>query len=265
LAAHSLFRWDKNFHVFLEYKENLSVRGRNTKEIVGNLFKRFTQSADEVLLSGQKDIDNFFEHERNYLCEYHIHIKEAAEKSDKACRSRQNVADSYSRIASNLEKLAHFETINGDKSFGKFASKAIDCFEKLKKAEARSGTDEELKETDILKYFARETQAGNLLYRRTRCLANYETANKNLERCRARNRDIQKAETEQAEACKKFEDISAQAKTELVALKKNGVETFKKNLVELADLEIKQSKNKILILQQALKSIKESDQTQESA
>lgn len=32
----------------------------------------------------------------------------------------------------------------------------------------------------------------DLLYRRMRCLANYESANKNLERARAKNRDIQK-------------------------------------------------------------------------
>ncbi len=32
----------------------------------------------------------------------------------------------------------------------------------------------------------------DLLYRRMRCLANYEGANKNLERARARNKEIQK-------------------------------------------------------------------------
>jgi len=78
------------------------------------------------------------------------------------------------------------------------------------------GTDEELKEADTLRYFMRETQAGkDLLYRRMRRLANYEAANKNLERARARNRDIPKAEEEQSIASTKFEDISDQAKEEL--------------------------------------------------
>ncbi|EPB69319.1 hypothetical protein ANCCEY_11598, partial [Ancylostoma ceylanicum] len=88
----------------------------------------------------------------------------------------------------------------------------------------------------------------DLLYRRMRCLANYEAANKNLERARGRNKDIPKfsrhlqAETEQQEACKKFEDISALAKTELKDLKKRRVLAFKKNLADLADLEIKHAK-----------------------
>jgi hypothetical protein len=41
-------------------------------EIMGSLFKRFSQSADEVLLSGQKDVDDFFEHEKNYLVKLFI-------------------------------------------------------------------------------------------------------------------------------------------------------------------------------------------------
>ena len=75
-----------------------------------------------------------------------------------------------------------------------------------------------------------------------RCLANYEAANKNLERCRARNRDIPKAESDQEEACRKFEQISKLAKTELVELRKTRIGAFKKNLAELAELEVKQSK-----------------------
>ena len=44
----------------------------------------------------------------------------------------------------------------------------------------------------------RETQAAkNLLFRRLRCLANYENANKGLDKARARNKDVQAAEIEQ--------------------------------------------------------------------
>uniref|UniRef100_A0A915PVE2 PX domain-containing protein n=1 Tax=Setaria digitata TaxID=48799 RepID=A0A915PVE2_9BILA len=53
LAAHPVFRNDPNFRIFLEYEQDLSVRARNKKEVVGSFWKRLTQSADEVLLSGQ--------------------------------------------------------------------------------------------------------------------------------------------------------------------------------------------------------------------
>jgi len=258
LAAHTAFRTDSNLRYFLECEGGMGVHGRSKKEIASSLFKRFTQSMDEVLLSGQKDVDDFFEHERHYLVEYHTHIKDATAKADRVCCLRKNVADSYGKIALSLEKVGLLEAAGGDKEFGKFIAKVTDTLEKLKKAEARVGTDEELKEADTLRYFTRETQAGkDLLYRRMRRLANYEAANKNLERARARNRDIAKAEEEQATACKKFEDISALAKTELGNLKKQRVDAFNKNLADLADLEVKQSKSKLSILRSAVASLKE--------
>lgn len=256
LAAHPVFRKDQNFRVFLEYENDLSVRSRNKKELVGSFFKRFTQSADEVLLSGQKDVDDFYEREKNYLLEYFTNIKEATARSDKVCRLRLNVAETYTRIAHGLVKFGQLEAAGGEKEFGRFLIKVTEVFEKLKKAEARVGTDEELKEADTLRYFMRESQAAkDLLYRRLRCLANYEAANKNLERCRARNRDIQKAEAEQEEACQKFEKINKLAKQELVGLKKTRIQAFNKNLAELADLETRQSKAKIALLQSAIRAL----------
>ena len=48
------------------------------------------------------------------------------------------------------------------------------------------------------RYHMRETQAAkNLLFRRLRCLANYENANKSLDKARARNKDVPQAEGEQ--------------------------------------------------------------------
>lgn len=142
------------------------------------------------------------------MVEYHTHVKDATAKAERVCRLRRSkhlfdglisfqtildVAETYARIASHLEKCGNLEAANGDANFGRFLSKMTDVLERLKKLEARTGTDEELKEADTLSYFARESQAGkDLLYRRIRCLANYEAANKNLERARGKNRDIQK-------------------------------------------------------------------------
>ncbi|KAI6189530.1 PX domain-containing protein [Aphelenchoides bicaudatus] len=258
LAAHPTFSKDQNFKIFLEYESDLSVRGRNKKELMKSFFSRFSQSAEEILLSGQKDVDTFFENEKNYLIEYHNHVKEATGRAERVCRLRRNVADTYARIASNLEKCGSLEAANGDSNFGRFLSKITDVLERLRKLEARVGTDEELKEADTLSYFARESHAGkNLLYRRFKCLSDYESANKNLERARGKNRDIQKAESDQAQICKKFDDISVLAKSELQDLKKRRVESFKRNLDDLVDLQIKHSKSKLALLQSVIASLKE--------
>ncbi len=61
----------------------------------------------------------------------------------------------------------------------------------LQKIEGRVASDEDLKLSDTLRYVMGDTFAAKrLLYRRLRCLANYENANRNLEKARARNRDV---------------------------------------------------------------------------
>ena len=54
--------------------------------------------------------------------------------------------------------------------------------------------------------------AKDLLYRRLRSLANYEAANRNLDKARFKNREVQAAEALQQDACEKFEKISKLAK-----------------------------------------------------
>uniref|UniRef100_A0A8C9FLS8 Sorting nexin 6 n=1 Tax=Pavo cristatus TaxID=9049 RepID=A0A8C9FLS8_PAVCR len=113
----------------------------------------------------------------------------------------------------------------------------------LLKIEARVSADEDLKLSDLLKYYLRESQAAkDLLYRRSRSLVDYENANKALDKARAKNKDVLQAETTQQICCQKFEKISESAKQELIDFKTRRVAAFRKNLVELAELELKHAK-----------------------
>lgn len=255
LAIHPMFRHDHNFKVFLEYDQDLCVRGKNKKEKLAGLFSNISKSADDLLLSTtQKDVDDFFEHERNFLIEYHNHIRDATMKSDKMTRNHKNVADSYIKISFSLVQLA---TIDGSE-LEKFFSKVFETFEKARKLEGRVASDEDLKLSDTLRYYMRDTAAAkDLLYRRLRCLANYENANRNLEKARIKNKDIHMAENVQQQACQKFEAISKQAKQELQDFKTRRVAAFRKNLVELAELELKHSKTQIQFLKSCLMSLHE--------
>ena len=48
-----------------------------------------------------------------------------------------------------------------------------------------------------------------------RCLADFEGANKNLERARVKNKDVVGAEAQQRDACAKFEKITEVARGDL--------------------------------------------------
>lgn len=55
----------------------------------------------------------------------------------------------------------------------------------------RVASDQDLKLGDTLRYYQRDSEAAKaLLIRRLRCLAAYEATNRNLEKVRAKNKDI---------------------------------------------------------------------------
>ncbi|XP_053205419.1 sorting nexin-6-like [Panonychus citri] len=255
LAAHPKFKNDTNFRIFLGYNDDLSVRGKNKKERLVDLLSRYSKSADDLVLSNtQKDIDEFFEHQKVFLIEYHKHIKDCTSKSDRMTRSHKNVAGSYSRIATDLIGLS---TVDSNK-LEKYYAKNADCFEKARKSEERIASDEDLKLSDTLRYWMRETAAAkDLLYRRLRCLANYESANKNLDRARLRNKEVALAEDAQQKAGEKFESISKLAKQELQDFNSRRIIFFRKNFVDLVELELKHAKAQGQLYKNFITSLKE--------
>lgn len=77
----------------------------------------------------------------------------------------------------------------------------------------RVTADEDLKLSDSLGYYSAESSAAkDLLYRRSRALADYASANKALDRARAKQRDIAAADTHQMAMHKRFTDISHMAR-----------------------------------------------------
>nr|XP_034356735.1 sorting nexin-32 isoform X1 [Arvicanthis niloticus] len=256
LAAHPTLRRDHNFSVFLEYSQDLSVREKNRKEVLGGFLRSIVRSADEVLItgiSGLKEVDDFFEHERTFLVEYHTRIRDTCQRADRVMRSHKCLADNYIPISAALSSLGTQEVNQLKRSFLKLA----DLFERLRKLEGRVASDEDLKLSDMLRYYMRDSQAAkDLLYRRLRALADYENANKALDRARTRNREVRPAESHQQLCCQRFERLSDSAKQELMDFKARRVSSFRKNLIELAELELKHAKASTLLLQNTLVALK---------
>ncbi|XP_037081714.1 sorting nexin-32-like isoform X2 [Pollicipes pollicipes] len=260
LASHPVFREDHNFKVFLEYDQDLSVRGKNRKERLEGLVKSFAKTTDELLLQAtQRDVDEFFDHEKSFVIVYHEHIKEATHRADRVTRARKNVADSYIKVSGGLTQLGTVESNQLDR----FLHGVAELFERVRKIENRVASDEDLKLSDNLRYYQRDATAVKaLLYRRLRLLADYEQANKGLEKARAKNKevhvavDVVEAELAQQEACERFEQMSSKAKEELTSFKTRRVAAFKKHLVELSELEIKHSKAQLELLKNSIASLK---------
>ncbi|RMB93642.1 hypothetical protein DUI87_29869 [Hirundo rustica rustica] len=239
IASHPLLSKDRNFHVFLEYDQDLSVRRKNTKEMFGGFLKSVVKSADEVLFSGVKEVEDFFEQEKTFLVNYYNRIKDAYAKADKMTRSHKNVADDYIYTSACLNSLALEEPT----VIKKYLLKVAELFEKLRKVESRVSSDEDLKLSELLRYYILNIEAAkDLLYRRTRALVDYENSNKALDKARLKSKDVRLAEAQQQDCCQKFEKISESAKQELMSFKQKRIAAFRKNLIEMAELEIKHAK-----------------------
>jgi len=61
-------------------------------EVIGGLMKSLTKSTDEFLLSATvKDVNDFFEQEKNFLIDYHSHLKDATAKADKMTKRHKGI------------------------------------------------------------------------------------------------------------------------------------------------------------------------------
>ncbi|XP_057384978.1 sorting nexin-5 isoform X2 [Balaenoptera acutorostrata] len=249
LSSHPVLSKDRNFHIFLEYDQDLSVRRKNTKEMFGGFFKSVVKSADEVLFSGVKEVDDFFEQEKHFLSNYYDRIKGSCAKADRMTSAHKNVADDYIHTAACLHSLALEEPT----VIKKYLLKAAELFEKLRKVESRVSSDEDLKLTELLRYYMLNIEAAkDLLYRRTKALIDYENSNKALDKARLKSKDVKLAEAHQQECCQKFEQLSESAKEELINFKRKRVAAFRKNLIEMSELEIKHARNNVSLLQSCI-------------
>jgi len=254
LSQHPAFKYDSNFRVFLEYNQDLSVRSKNTKEKFGGLVKSISKNADELRLASQKDIDEYFENQKKFLTDYNLKIKESCVKADKMTNTQRNLAECYIRISSGLNNVATAEL----EALSKFLTKISDYFEVARKTEGRVSSDTDLKLSDTLRYYFRDSKAAlDLLYRRSRRLADFETENKNLEKARVKHKDEKQAETAQQLAKEKFESISKLAKSELDDFKVRRNAMFKKSLTEFVDFQLKHANTQVQALKSLLDSIKD--------
>ncbi len=262
LATHPIFKFDENLRIFLEYEQDLNVRNKNTKEKVVGLWGVFRKQGDAVLLhSKTTEVDDYFDREKSFIVAYHNLLRECTVRADKMTAHHKNLADTFIKVSVALSDLGRLDNANtpdgGGHALEAFIARAADALDKMRRIEGRVASDQDLKLSDTLRYHSRDLAAAkDLLYRRLKALSAYELANKELERARARNRDVAQAEHDQQTACQRFEHISEKAKDELATLRSRRVAAFQKSLTELAELELKHSRSHAQMLKGVIAALR---------
>uniref|UniRef100_A0A674JFL0 Sorting nexin 5 n=1 Tax=Terrapene triunguis TaxID=2587831 RepID=A0A674JFL0_9SAUR len=211
LSSHPVLNKDRNFHVFLEYDQDLSVRRKNTKEMFGGFLKSMVKSADEVLFSGVKEVDDFFEQEKTFLVNYYNRIKDACAKADKMTRSHKSEI--------------FLQT------FSVYLLKVAELFEKLRKVESRVSSDEDLKLTELLRYYMLNIEAAKVSHL--------------CQSCSLKGKSFCVSPLPQNLM---FIYSLPLVFVELISFKRKRIAAFRKNLIEMAELEIKHGKVRTLSL-----------------
>ncbi|KAF8570285.1 hypothetical protein P879_04479 [Paragonimus westermani] len=257
LAAHPALRHDHNFRVFLEYEDELSVRTKTRKEKAADFFKSVSKTADEALrLTNQRDEDQFFREEKCLLTSYHAAVKDATAAADLANLQRKTMAENLLRVNLVLDNLVPKERLCTSEA--DLVSVLSSFFQGYQKIQVRLASDEDLKFSDTLRYYASDAGAAkDLLYRRSRALADYEAANRALDKARAKMKDIQAAEDAQFAANDRFKTISESARLELEDFKVRRIKYFQKNLVDFAELQVKHAKAHIDLVKSTLDRLRD--------
>ncbi|KAH1022684.1 hypothetical protein HUJ04_012050 [Dendroctonus ponderosae] len=223
LACHSVFREDSHLHVFLEYDQDLCARPKGKLQQLGGLVKSLGSTTDQYYLNATvRDVNDFFEQQMVSLTEYHTQLRDATGRTDRMTEKHKELADSYIKISSGLLQLANSDNGHLDKFFAR-------------KVESRVASDQDLKLADTLRYYMRDSQAAKSLL----------------------------AEEAQSVACEQFEAISAQAKEELLDFKTRRLHAFRKrqvdlkNLIELAELEVKHARTQQDLIRKSIQNLKE--------
>uniref|UniRef100_A0A2K6DN87 PX domain-containing protein n=1 Tax=Macaca nemestrina TaxID=9545 RepID=A0A2K6DN87_MACNE len=208
-------------------KEEFAKMKQELEAYMLEMFGGFFKSANEFLFTGVREVDDFFDQEKNFLINYYNRIKDSCVKADKMTRSHKNVADVYIHTAACLYSLALEEPT----VIKKYLLKVAELFEKLRKAEDQVSSDEDLK-----------------LRERTKALVDYENSNKALDNTQLKSKDVRLAEAHQQDCCQKFEQLSESAKEELIYFKPKRMAAFRKILIEMSELEIKHARNNVSLL-----------------
>ena len=119
-------------------------------------------------------------------------------------KAHKRVADSFIGVAEGVSQLS----LGTDDPNAQVYKKFSDTMEKLRKIEGRVSTDTDLKLTDLLRYYERDSKAAlDLLYRRLRSMVDLENAKKTHEKAKIKGKDVPTAEKNE-EKCQTRVELS---------------------------------------------------------
>ncbi|XP_078596747.1 sorting nexin-5-like isoform X2 [Branchiostoma floridae x Branchiostoma japonicum] len=252
VVTHPILGQDESITKFLTVRE-APTRAKLKKSIFSNLSK----AVGEARKGGHKDVNEFFQKERDTVNEVSVQMKEAKENFMKIVYGEQRVAVGLSHLSTALHlggQLQEGADVVVNKLFTQFSEGLEDAKQGL---EVMAVNDENTLGFSLDLYSRYLEAEKEMLYRRTCKMMEFEAASKAVEKAKPQKREMVVAARDKAE--KEFEDISKAAEKELKNFHHQRVLTFQDSLVRHADAKIKAARDTYALLTKCVTALKTLD------
>lgn len=225
IATHSILSKNKAVEIFLTSSDPPGIQ-----RVRKNIFNRLSQAVEELRKEGHKDVDDFFQTERD-----HNHVltgctKTAAERFLDVVLTEQKIAVACGHFSAALHLCVETGEDPDKQAFTKTCVKLSEVFESMKK-NMTSVAENNMNTLGLgLDLESRYQEAEKeMLFRRTCKLVELETARRNAEKAKP----VKKAAMEEVKkaAEKEFDQICGVAKQEIARFQGVRVEMLQQALV----------------------------------
>ncbi|XP_019132220.1 sorting nexin-6 [Larimichthys crocea] len=232
IAAHSILSKNKAVEIFLTSSD---PPGR--QRIKKNIFNRLSQAVEGMRKEGHKDVDEFFQTERDHNLLLTGCTKTAAEKFLDVVLTEQKIAVACGHFSAALHLCVEPGEDPDKQAFSKACVKLSEVFDSMKK-NMTSVAENNLNTLGLgLDLESRYQEAEKeMLFRRTCKLVELEAARKNAEKAKP----VKKAAMEEVKkaAETEFEHICGVAKQEIAHFHGVRVEMLRQSLVEWCEKQL---------------------------
>ncbi|XP_014893073.1 sorting nexin-6 [Poecilia latipinna] len=250
VAAHSILSKNKAVEVFLT-----STEPPGRQKVRRNIFNRLSQAVGEMRKEGHKDVDEFFQTERDHNLVLTGHTRMAGEKFLDVVLTEQKIAVACGHFAAAL----HLCIENGEdpekRAFSRVCVKLSEVFDSIKKNMMSVAVNDMNTLGLGLDLDSRYQEAEKeMLFRRTCKLVELENARKNAEKAKPVKKNAMEEVKKAAEG--EFEQICKVAKQEIAHLSQDRVGMVQKCLTQWCEQQLQTAKEGADVFNQHLQAFK---------
>lgn len=232
IAAHSILSKNTAVEVFLTSSD---PPGR--QRVKKNIFNRLSQAVEEIRKESHKDVDEFFQTERDHNLVLTGCTKTAAERFLEVVQTEQNIAVACGHFSAALHLCVEQGEDPDKQAFSKACVKLSEVFESMKKNMTNVAENNVITLGLGLDLESRYQEAEKeMLFRRTCKLVELEAARRNAEKAKPVKKAVMEEVKKAAET--EFDHISRVAKQEIARFQAERVELLQQALVQWCEKQL---------------------------